>query len=259
MLKTFYMLLAASLFVCPPLEAEDMEAPPASSPDPIPSPADALLDAVLLRLPPDPLQISGEYRADPREGNPERRGRVQLVLEYGATPPRARYTFMNLFGGEVEQMTIVRPAGTPPRWHYARGYPLADAPTPDPTEVIQGTDVTWFDISLSFLWWRPAVLIGEETILDRPCFIVEAMPSPGERSPYAKVRLWIDRQHLFLLRAEGYGPEEIPLRRLSVKSIMKMDGEWMVKDLDATSLKERLRTSLRMEAVDKPQGAVLRP
>ena len=248
--KTFYCLLAV-LGLLATAKADSSSTEPAA---PVPS-ADALLDEVLLRLPTEPLQIAGEFRADPREGKSERRGLVQVFLEYGASPPRARYTFMNLFGGDLEQMTIVRPSGESPRWYYARGTPLVEAPAPDPSAPIQETDLSWADLSLSFLWWRPAVWVGEETVLDRPCLILEVRPGPSEPSLYAKVRLWIDRQHRFLLRAEGFDQDGNPRRRVGVKSIMKIDGEWMIKDLDVTTLPERWRTSLRMEVVDRPQGA----
>jgi len=36
---------------------------------------------------------------------------------------------------------------------------------------------------------------------------------------------------------------------------MKIEGEWMVKDLEVITLASRTRTALRMETVDKPQGA----
>jgi hypothetical protein len=228
--------------------AEVPEPPPLA---PLPS-ANDVLDQVVARLPAEPLQINGELRADPRDGKTGRRCQVQLFLQYGANPPQARYTLMDSFGEDLEQLTVIRQEGKPVSLHYAKGYPLADAVLVDPRQPLQGTDVTWADLSLSFLWWRPGKLTGVEKVLERECLVIE-VPSPAaEKSPYASARLWIDKQYLMLMRAEGLDPAGKPLRRIAVKSIKKIDDEWMVKDLDVTSLPSNLRTSLRINFLDKP-------
>lgn len=226
-----------------------------SEPAPAPAPltADGVLDETVRRLPAERLQISGELRADPRDGKPGRRCQVQLVLEYGATPPQARYTIMDAFGEDLEQLTILRPENGAVSWHYARGYPLAGAPLPDPRAAIQGTDLTWSDLSLAFLWWRGGRITGLEKVLDRECLVIETPAPAGEPTPYASARLWVDRQYRMLLRAEGCDAAGKPVRRIAVKSIKKIDNEWMVKDLDVTSLSSNLRTALRINIVDKPE------
>ncbi len=233
------------------------EIPSAPPPAAIPE-ADSLLEAVTGRLPREPLQINGDLRADPRNGKPGRQCQVQLRLEYGAKPPLARYTIMDTFGEELEQVTLLRPENRPVSWHYARGYPLEDAPLPDPKQPVQGTDLTWSDLSLSFLWWRHARLTGAEKVLDRLCYVIEVPAPAGEPAPYAAMRLWIDKQYLMLLRADGLDAGGQAVRRIAVKSIKKIDDEWMVKDLDVTSLPSQTRTSLRIHVVDKPQEAPAR-
>ncbi len=226
-----------------------------TAPPPLPQAAltaDEVLSQVVARLPSEPLQISGELRADPRDNKPGRRCQIQLSLDFGGHPPQARYTIMDAFGEDLEQLTIIRPSAGPCSWHYAKGYPLSAAPLPDPRLTLQGTDLTWSDLSLSFLWWRGTRLTGTEKVLDRDCLVIEAPAPAGEQTPYALVRLWIDRQYLMLLRADGCGPDGIPIRRIAVKSIKKMGDDWMVKDLDVTRLPSDLRTSLRINLVDKP-------
>ena len=243
-------ILALLALAADPARAGDT--PPPAAPGPAMT-ADAILDEVTGRLPRAPLQITGELKADPRDGKPARRCQVQLRLDYGATPSQARYTIMDSFGEDLEQVEILRQKDGRCTWHYARGYPLAGAPLPDPKQTIQGTDLTWSDISLSFLWWRHASISGTEKVLDRDCYIIEAPAPAGEKTPYSLARLWIDRQYLMLLRAEGCDANGKTLRRVAVKSIKKINDEWMVKDLDVTSLPSNLRTSLRINIVDKPQ------
>jgi hypothetical protein len=249
MLRIFSWLAAVLLASA---GAASADIPAGAAPAAVPE-ADALLDQVVARLPTEPLQIGGELRSDPRGGKPGRRCQVQLRLEYGANPPFARYTIMDAFGEDLEQITLFRPRQAAVSWHYARGYPLKDAPLPDPRLPVQGTDLTWSDLSLSFLWWRNARLTGLESVLDRECYEIEAPAPAGEPAPYAAVRMWIDRKYLMLVRAEGLDPAGRPIRRIAVKSIKKIDEEWMVKDLEITSLPEKTRTILQINLVDKPE------
>lgn len=248
MLSNFTWLAALLLAAGGTLRAELPAAPVAAVPE-----ADDVLRQVVARLPREALQISGSLRADPRDGKPARQCQVQLHLEYGATPPQVRYTIMDAFGEDLEQLTIFRPEAGAVSWHYARGYPLAAAALADPRRPIQGTDLTWSDLSLSFLWWRGARLTGTESVLDRACLVIEAPAPAGEPTPYASARLWIDRKYLFLIRADGLDTGGRPIRRIEVKSLKQIDDEWMVEDLNVTSLPSRLRTSLQIRVVDKPQ------
>jgi hypothetical protein len=249
MLRSLTILIAVLLTTAGARAAENSQnAPPPGAE----LTADGVLSQVVARLPGEPLQVSGELRADPRDNKPGRRCQVQLRLDYGATPSQVRYTIMDAFGEDLEQLTLIRPASGPCNWHYAKGYPLTVSPLPDIRIPLQGTDLTWSDLSLSFLWWRGARFAGTEKVLDRDCFVIDAPAPAGEQTPYASARLWIDRQYLMLLRAEGRDAAGTAIRRIAVKSIKKIDDEWMVKDLDVTSLPSNLRTSLRINLVDKP-------
>ncbi len=248
MFRTFPWLAALLLAAAGAVRAELPAAPVAAVPD-----ADDVLRQVVARLPREALQISGKLRADPRDGKPARQCQVQLHLEYGATPPQVRYTIMDAFGEDLEQLTIFRPDKGAVSWHYARGYPLAEAALDDPRRPIQGTDLTWSDLSLSFLWWRGARLTGTESVLGRSCLVIEAPAPAGEPTPYASARLWIDRKYQVLLRADGLDKSGQAIRRIEVKSIKQINEEYMVNDLNVTSYPSRLRTSLQIHVVDKPQ------
>jgi len=236
-------------------EDEVAEPPPLSDS----ASADAILDEVAARLPREPIRIAGSLVADPRGGRPGRRCQVQVDLAYGAEPAQARLTVMDAFGEELEQMTLFRFPDGSNSWHYARGYPLTPAPLPPAAESLQGTEMTWSDLALSFLGWRGGRVIGRERALDRDCLVLLVPAPPGEPTPYEQVRLWIDRRYRMLLRAEGCAADGTPRTRLAVKSLKKIGGEWMVQDLDVTALDTGLRTALRIATVDRLHPEVAAP
>jgi hypothetical protein len=122
---------------------------------------------------------------------------------------------------------------------------------------IQETDISWADLTLAFLWWPNSRVVGDDTVRGRECLVLD-IPAP-ERAPtsvdeinsmpYTSVRLWVDREMLMLLQAEGRDSEGDPMRKLWVKSLKKIDGQWMIKDMEIQSFPPIHRTRLRIREV----------
>src|ERR1700716_2057077 len=68
---------------------------------------------------------------------------------------------------------------------------------------VRGTDVTYEDLALKFLYWPDASVVGEETVRTRKCWKLESR-APSKQSQYSKVILWIDKTSGALMRMEGY-------------------------------------------------------
>jgi len=96
--------------------------------------------------------------------------------------------------------------------------------------VADGTDVTVEDLSLGFLYWPDARLLGKENVRGRSTWKIELRP--GKRgSEFAVVRVWLDQASGALLRIEGFDWEGRLLRRFEVVSGQRIDGQWMLKQM----------------------------
>ena len=96
--------------------------------------------------------------------------------------------------------------------------------------VADGAPVTVEDLSLGFLYWPDARLLGEENVRGRGSWKIELRP--GRRgSEFAVVRVWLDRASGALLRIEGFDWEGKLLRRFEVVSGQRIDGRWMLKQM----------------------------
>src|ERR1700692_3242760 len=71
------------------------------------------------------------------------------------------------------------------------------------TESVRGTDITYEDLSLRFIYWKNAKFEGEQRVRTITCSIVLVQPST-RNSEYGSVRLWIAKDRGALLKAEGY-------------------------------------------------------
>jgi hypothetical protein len=95
---------------------------------------------------------------------------------------------------------------------------------------IRGTNLTYEDLALKFLYWPDASVIGEENIRTRNCWKLQLRPSSRD-SQYASVLLWIDKNSGALMRLEGYNAMNQMIRRFEVISAQKIDNRWFLKQM----------------------------
>lgn len=96
--------------------------------------------------------------------------------------------------------------------------------------VAEGAAVTAEDLSLGFLYWPDAQLMGKESVRTRSAWKIELRP--GKRgSEFAVVRVWLDEASGALLRIEGFDWRGKLLRRFEVVSGQRIDGQWMLKQM----------------------------
>jgi hypothetical protein len=211
--------------------------------------ADALLRGCIDALPDIPLLITGELVGRTRAGDEDRRMHVEMLLDWQAEPSTARYTLRDNFGRSLSHLSITWPTDQPAEFRFLTGEPLAAAPPPVLSNPIEGTDISWTDLSLSFLWWPGGRTVGAESVRGRSCWIVDVV-APPDQAPCAMVRLWIDPQIHIMLKAESYDASATLLRRLQVKSFKKINDRWVIKDIEIEGLPSRHKTYLRIRDVE---------
>lgn len=113
---------------------------------------------------------------------------------------------------------------------------------------IRGTDVTFDDISMRFLYWPNAKIIEQEKILGRDAWLVQVM-NPSGLGEYGSVRVWVDKGSGGMLKMEGFEPAKGQMiKRFTVQGGKKMGDIWMIdqmliETLDPESKKRNKRIS----------------
>lgn len=212
-------------------------------------PAPELLSRVVAALPAVPLTVTAQLQSRTRTGEREKTLNAEMRLDWCGHPPSARYTVRDAFGEDLEALHIEWRKGRRTYRHFA-GAELEPGELTDLQAPVQGTDVSWTDLSLSFLWWPGGETVGAEKIKGRTCCIVDLPAPPDEAGAYAGVRLWIDPQINLLLQAAAYDAAGEPLRLLEVKSFKKIRDVWVIQNIDIQTLPSRHRTQLRVKDVD---------
>ena len=157
----------------------------------------------------------------------ELEGRIILRNRKGI--PQAEYGYvLRRRGGETE-LSLRNGAG-------------ADVPFAREGNIL-GTDVTWSDLSLEYLWWDDVSFDGEregETVNGQVCAVVTMRK--GGRT----VRVWVDRKTGALMQAEESADGK-PVRRLWGTRIKKFGDRWMANVLEVETLGSGHRTKITVE------------
>ena len=126
------------------------------------------------------------------------------------------------------------------------GQPFAEPAQPHnrlTAEPICGTDVTWSDLTLDYLWWDDFSFDAEregESVHGQVCAVV--VMKKGVRT----VRVWVDRKTGALMQAEEFKDGK-PVRRLWGTRIKKFGERWMANVLEVETVGSGHRTKITVE------------
>ena len=118
-------------------------------------------------------------------------------------------------------------------------------PTTKHQAPIFGTDVTWSDLTLDYLWWDDFSFDAEkdgESVHGQTCAVV--VMKKDDRA----VRVWIDRKTGALMQAEEMRDGKA-VRRLWGTRIKKFGERWMANVLEVETLGSGHRTKITVETL----------
>jgi hypothetical protein len=108
---------------------------------------------------------------------------------------------------------------------------------------ILGTDVTWSDLTLDYLWWDDFSFDAEregETVHGQVCAVV--IMKKGGRT----VRVWVDRKTGAMLQAEEFRGGKA-VRRLWGTRVKKFGNRWMANVMEVEAVGSGHRTKITVE------------
>ncbi|MEP6822856.1 MAG: outer membrane lipoprotein-sorting protein [Chthoniobacterales bacterium] len=162
------------------------------------------------------------------------------------TGPVVRYSFTN-----PDEALQLRLGESDSKLEEITGNGVDKISGPEFGQKVRGTAITYADLSLKFLYWPNARLVGEETINTRRCWKLQ-LSAPSRQSQYGTVILWTDEKGGALMRLEGYDWKGKLAKRFEVISGQKIEGRWFLKqmrieELDPATGKTTSRTYLEIK------------
>jgi len=123
-------------------------------------------------------------------------------------------------------------------------------------EKINGTDLSFEDLSMRFLYWQKSSIVGEDKISRQKCHIIR-LENPGTTGDYAIVQVWVHQKYGSLMRVIGYNAGGNPLKQFEVTDLMKVNGEYTLKRMRVDSMNPDTNKSVGFTYLefDKPKKA----
>lgn len=97
--------------------------------------------------------------------------------------------------------------------------------------TVRGTEITYEDLAMRFLYWPAASIVGHDIMLTRNCWKLRVEPGSPKNSQYGYVLLWIEKQSGALVQVETYDRAGVLLKRFEVRSVQKINGGYILKQM----------------------------
>ena len=215
---------------------------PAAGGDPA---AEELMERVRLSMPDVPLELEASIRVVDANGKGLKAVQAAAELTPKAGGRTARYALYDAFGGLLEEMTVELGGGTA-AFSFAQGDPPRAAPLPDLFGPVQGSEISWMELSFSYFWWPEPRIVGTEKVANRwECQVVEIACPPEFGGGWSHVRLWVAPAYNAVVRGEAWRDGRAA-KRFEVKSVKKLRQIYMIGDMEVKNLETGARARLKV-------------
>lgn len=98
-------------------------------------------------------------------------------------------------------------------------------------QSVMGSDMSYEDMmedpKLQNLY--SATVVGEDTLLERPCWILELKARPGAEPSYHSRKVWVDKERFLPLKEERYATSGKLLKTTEIKSVRQYQQRWVAE------------------------------
>ncbi|MBU2515871.1 outer membrane lipoprotein-sorting protein [bacterium] len=113
-----------------------------------------------------------------------------------------------------------------------------------------GTEITYEDLEARHIEDYAYKLLGEETYQNRPCWVVESIPTlkRAKTSNYSKSINWIDQERYLSLKSILYNRQGRRVKRITNSSIEKINGIWVMREMLVNNIETKRLTTFKLES-----------
>jgi len=101
-------------------------------------------------------------------------------------------------------------------------------------EHVRNTDINYEDLSMRFLYWPHAKIIGEDTLSFQKCWIVR-VTNPDGRGPYGTVDAWVAKSSGAMMKMEAHNAQGKKVKQFLVRKGQKYKGAYILKQMRVES------------------------
>ena len=103
------------------------------------------------------------------------------------------------------------------------------------------------DLALDFLHWPEQRVLKKEFHRNCACTVLESVNLHPEPNGYSRIKSWIDNDHLNVIEAYVYDINGKLLKELRPISVIKVKGDYQVKEIEIDNVQTRSRSRLEFD------------
>lgn len=99
--------------------------------------------------------------------------------------------------------------------------------TSDKRGAFMGSEYSYADLDKVRVKDYRQKILGEETVLGRPCYVVEREPSGPEiltKTGYSKLKIWVDKRNHLVMRQDFFDVKGVLTKQMRTQSVATIDG-----------------------------------
>lgn len=112
-----------------------------------------------------------------------------------------------------------------------------------------GTDLTYEDMGDRKLKDYIYKLIKEESIDNKPCWVIESTPKKGVDTDYSRINSWVWKDTYFQIKEESYDTKGT-LKKVKTTELVKVKTYWVPKRMIMEDLKAKHKTEIVFEKIE---------
>ena len=138
---------------------------------------------------------------------------------------------------------------------YAARFPEAKL-----SMAIEGTDLSYEDLAMRFLYWPKGIVDGVQEIKGQECWVVR-LANPTQAGRYVQVRVWVHKKSQALMQVVGYNAGGRPLKRFAVTDVMKVGNTYTLRRMRVDTIDPQQNRVVGMTYLefDKPKATGPKP
>lgn len=183
---------------------------------------------------------------------------VQCRVTRGDGEWRVTYETQAIRSQGAEQLTVIHRTNSPNQYLYAHAATPAEtlgaaAPlaNPEADRPLAGSDFWLSELGFEFYHWPKQNRLTGKMRRSRPCLVLESSNPAAGPGGLARVLTYIDIETRQPILAEAYGPDGKLLKEFSLGHLAKVNGKWVVKDLEISNRQTGSRTWLEFDTAEK--------
>ncbi len=105
-----------------------------------------------------------------------------------------------------------------------------EMPTSLYAERVRNSDINYEDLSMRFLYWPQAKILGEDSMSLQKCWHVR-VTNPDGRGPYGTVDVWVAKSSGAMMQMEAYDAQGRKVKKFQVRKGQKYQGAYILKQM----------------------------